>query len=764
MILTISSDRDRSPNNFSWQTIGQNIVDTVGRVLKIEIAILHLNNWTLPTEKYFIYQQFASRIDKRQKALLKQTVRPTVEFQTTKDLIISSYRAKATKRPHSVERACLAAQIFHSIAIPLFNEQNLVASLTLHRCQPQFWQDEEIELARIMAAQASSLVSQVLNCDRASALARRETTINRITATIRSSLEPHVMFAAIVKELGQALNVDGCTLSLWTKHDRFVRCVGLYNPHETENDCGSYQQADKSVVPIAENPILQKLLQTKQPVLSEDLEQQQNIARHELPWHAKARALLVVPLIVEGEIIGSITLRQSDSRSWSSSEIELAKAVASQAALAISQVLAYERVKTLAQRETTINRITATIRYSLEPQIMFAAIAKELGQALNVDGCTLSLWTKHDHFVECVGLYNPHEAEETQPNDIAKQQATKSLVPISENPILQALLSTKKPVLSEDLERQKNLARYELPWHAKARALLIVPLIVEGEIIGSITLRQSTTRTWSNSEIELAEAVASQAAIAVQQAKLYETTRQQAEKLRIKEQKVKNLNNYLTESILKRFLPEAIANKAAKGELALDLHPEPHRITVLFCDLVGFTNLSSQLGTRLLAQLLNEYLEAMNQAVFDHEGTVDKYTGDGLMAIFGAPEHLSRLEQAQKAIATAKTMYFYLKQLNQKWQTSKIGAEKMPILQMRCGIHQGKAIVGMFGGKQRKDYTAIGRVVNIAARLEQIATPNTIAISQTLADCLKDLQIQQIEIIKLKGIERDFRIITIAID
>jgi class 3 adenylate cyclase len=332
------------------------------------------------------------------------------------------------------------------------------------------------------------------------------------------------------------------------------------------------------------------------------------------------------------------------------------------------------------------------------------------------------------------------------------QQATTSSVPIAENPILQALLFTKKTVKSKDLEKQQNLARYELPWHAKARALLIVPLILEQEIIGSITLRQSATaRDWSNSEIELAEAVASQAAIAVQQAKLYQ-------QLQEEEEKVRKLNYYLTESVLKRFLPAAIVNKAARGELSLDLTPEPRRITVLFCDLVGFTNLSSILEVLPLAEILNEYLEAMSKAVFDHHGTVDKFIGDGLMAMFGAPEDLSCPEQARKAISTAKTMYFYLDKLNQRWQAKVSSRCSMPILQMRCGIHQGKAVVGMFGGGQRKDYTAIGKVVNIASRLQSVAVPNSVIISETTANAINpNLNWGQIKNFQLKGIHDEFK-------
>ncbi|MEN9521312.1 MAG: hypothetical protein RLZZ381_3900, partial [Cyanobacteriota bacterium] len=470
-------------------------------------------------------------------------------------------------------------------------------------------------------------------------------------------------------------------------------------------------------------------------------------------------ALMIVPLLVDEEIIGSITLRQSDiSRLWTPAEIELAEAVAAQAAIAINQVLAHQQVQELAQKETTINGITNTIRSSLEPPVMFAAIAKELGSALKVDGCTLSLWTQSDRFVRCVGLYNPLEPQKIILDSADWQQATTSSVPIAENPILQALLFTKKTVMSKDLEKQRNMARYELPWHAKARALMIVPLLLDREIIGSITLRQSdASRDWSTSEVELAEAVASQAAIAVQQAKLYQ-------QLQLEEEKVRKLNYYLTESVLKRFLPAAIVNKAATGKLSLDLTPEPRRITVLFCDLVGFTNLSSRLEVVLLAEILNEYLEAMTKAVFDHHGTVDKFVGDGVMAMFGAPEDLSCPEQARKAISTAKTMYFYLQMLNQRWQAKVNGSRSIPILQMRCGIHQGKAVVGMFGGGQRKDYTAVGKVVNIASRLQGVTLPNSILISETTANALnQNINWGQVRNFQLKGIDNEFKAYMIGV-
>ena len=757
----ISYEYSQHSDNLSWEKVGRTIVDIASQLTRSGIAILYLSQGQSDAERYFFCQKYHAQVLSLSQDLLKLTIASCSELSIKNNLAIQNYKLGSSNQSIR-HQACLEANISSSISVLVYDQPGLQAVLTIHRFQESaLWQDNEIHAVRMIATQANLVISQMLASEELQKLAQRETTLNLITATIRSSLEPPVMFAAIAKELGSALQVDGCTLSLWKQGDRYVKCVGLYNPHEPQKIIQDYSEISSSV-PIDENPILQALLYTKKTVKSSDLEKQKNIARYELPWHAKARALLIVPLVVEEEIIGSITLRQSAaSREWSQSDIELAEAVAATAAIAISQVLIYQQVKELAQRETTVNRITNTIRSSLEPPIIFAAIAKELGEALKVDGCTLSLWQEGDRFVKCVGLFNPLEPQKI----IQDYSQVTSSVPIQENPILQALLFSKKTVFSSDLEKQKSLARYELSWHSKARALMIVPLMVEEQIIGSITLRQSeTSREWSKSEIDLAEAVATQAAIAVQQARLYQTTKTQAELLQAKEQKVRELNLYLTESVLKRFLPPAIVNKAATGELSLDLTPEPRRITVLFCDLVGFTNLSSHLDALLLAEILDEYLEVMSKAVFDHDGTVDKFMGDGLMAMFGAPEDLSCPEQAKKAIATAKTMFHYLKQLNERWQKRIFKTNTMiPLLKMRCGIHQGAAVVGMFGGRQRKDYTAVGKVVNIAARLESVAQPSTVLISEAVANSLQqNMNWGEPHIFKLKGIDKDFRAFSLS--
>jgi class 3 adenylate cyclase len=218
--------------------------------------------------------------------------------------------------------------------------------------------------------------------------------------------------------------------------------------------------------------------------------------------------------------------------------------------------------------------------------------------------------------------------------------------------------------------------------------------------------------------------------------------------LKENERRIQELNNYLTESVLKRFLPPGMVQKAAEGQLQLDLSPEPRLITILFSDIVGFTQMSNNLRSRRVAEVLNQYLAAMTEAVFEHEGTVDKFVGDAIIAIFGAPEECTPNNQIKNAIAAARKMQRLLRELNQQWQ-----AQGLPEVKFRCGIHQGTAVVGMFGNSERSDYTAIGPSVNIAARLQEAANPNSILVSAAVADYLEDDKIIKFKPLKLKGID-----------
>ena len=218
--------------------------------------------------------------------------------------------------------------------------------------------------------------------------------------------------------------------------------------------------------------------------------------------------------------------------------------------------------------------------------------------------------------------------------------------------------------------------------------------------------------------------------------------------LKSREKEVQKLNDYITESVLKRYLPPALIGDILSGELSMDKPAELRAVTVLFSDLRGFTKTSEELGPEGISAFLNEYLTVMNQVIFEHGGTIDKFIGDAIMVLFGAPQDMSPQEQVRRATDCAKAMQRRMTALTEDWKNDGAGH-----LQMRIGIHHGSAVVGNFGSAQRSDYTAIGPTVNMASRIESAAEPGEVFVSKTTSSLMMEGTTTEVGAFELKGIE-----------
>lgn len=167
-------------------------------------------------------------------------------------------------------------------------------------------------------------------------------------------------------------------------------------------------------------------------------------------------------------------------------------------------------------------------------------------------------------------------------------------------------------------------------------------------------------------------------------------------------------------------------------------------ISVLFADIRGFTTMSENLSPQEVVEILNRYLDSMEEQVFRHGGTLDKYTGDGMMVLFGAP--LEQPDHAQRAVKAALAMQRAAAEVSRRrgdveWQVV-----------YGIGITTGPAVVGHIGSQRRFDYTAIGDTVNLAARLEGIAPPGVILINQATREAVKEIAVvEELEPVKVKG-------------
>lgn len=1001
----------------TYHQILQTLVETVGHMFEVDCCILRPCQDGQLEDEWFVYRSRSPQPigDYPGEALpaqiwesgLAQTVWETqtalvIHDAQTDDRIDADTTGERRK-------AYEQTQVASSLIVPLILQQELMAVLALHQChQPRFWQEDEVQLVGMVMDQAVLALSQARAYEQVRALAKREALVNTITAAIRSSLDPQEIFAAITQQLGQALHVDGCALSLWTEDDEYVQCVGLHDAtqdiapgiplllaHSSSPvnwigaapspgaDAQMQRGADlpQSLAPIAGNPVLLQVLQTQSPVVMDDLSQHPEMTMSDLPLRSPARSLLVVPLLYNGKIIGSISLRQlRQPRRWQTAEIELAQAVAAQAAIAVQQSRLYQTTRQQAEQLLELDRqkteffqnVSHEFRTPLTLTIGPLESAVAQAQGLDYDQATIALRNSRrllrlvnqlldiqrldagrmqPHFRPCnllefvtqvVDSFHPYCEKKqihltTALQDCAcvyldVEKFDKVLYNLLSNAIkftaagggiAVAMATTPEHCLIQVRDTGIGIRPDQLPFlfdrfrqadgsasrshEGSGLGLALVKELVElhgGQVTVASTYGQGTTFTvWlrpgkahlpadqvsdlpveleqSRATVELAdveteleekaegrgqgaaggtgdevcrdESVGRTAAIAtilivednvdmrnyvsgvlqraghevhtarhggegfqvaqdiaphlivtdlmmpvvsglemiqrVRQdealrgtpvilltAKADEDTRIEGTEmgadaylskpfndrellaevrnllaLKENERKVAELNTYLTQSVLRRFLPPSLVEKAGRGDLSLDLRPEPRMITILFSDIIGFTQLSNTLRSRKVSELLNEYLTEMTHAIFEYGGTVDKFMGDAILAIFGAPEEISPNEQVRRAIAAARQMYRTLAKLNDRWQSQGITQQ----VQFRCGIHQGTAVVGMFGGEERADYTAIGPSVNIAARIQEAAEPSTILVSAAVADYLEleEDAITKCSPLQLKGVD-----------
>jgi class 3 adenylate cyclase len=168
-----------------------------------------------------------------------------------------------------------------------------------------------------------------------------------------------------------------------------------------------------------------------------------------------------------------------------------------------------------------------------------------------------------------------------------------------------------------------------------------------------------------------------------------------------------------------RFAPELVVERLGQG--VTDIHPERREVTVMFADLIGFTGLSERVDPAVLVPVLNDYFSRMSGVVREHHGHVSRIMGDGLMALFGALE--ANTWQTPDAVRAALAMRAELALLNRDLQ-----ARGIEPLAFGVGIHRGDALAAVVGSREMMEFTVMGDVVNLAARVEGLTRQHLVDI------------------------------------
>src|SRR5215208_4422342 len=277
--------------------------------------------------------------------------------------------------------------------------------------------------------------------------------------------------------------------------------------------------------------------------------------------------------------------------------------------------------------------------------------------------------------------------------------------------ITRKVMRERQAMLSQDAAADMEFAGVHSIVAQGVHSTICAPLIADTRVHGALYAdRLDPFTSFTRDDLELVSAVAAPTAVAVENARAH---------ARLAREEVARAN-------YGRFLPEYVVQQILENPDSFKLGGVNQTVTVLFADIRGFTRLSEHAPPERVVQLLNNYFTAMSDVIFAHGGTLDKYLGDGLMALFGAPT--ASPDDACNAVAASVQMQRRMEEIN-----TQLRSDGLTEIAIGIGLHTGVATVGYIGSERRSEYTAIGDTVNLAARLEQNALTGQIILSDATA-------------------------------
>jgi adenylate cyclase len=322
-----------------------------------------------------------------------------------------------------------------------------------------------------------------------------------------------------------------------------------------------------------------------------------------------------------------------------------------------------------------------------------------------------------------------------------KQRSTEgkgNIRPISST-IVNRILQDRVAILTDNALEDPRFEMGESVIIDGIRSVMAAPIWEERTILGVIYVDSlDIVGGYQSEDLDLLTAIGHQTALAIQRWKLTERLREEAVK------------NAVIRQNLSRFHSAQVVDLILEG--AADLAVKETEATIFFCDIVSFTALCEICLPIQLQGVLNLFCKCVNEIIFNEQGTLDKFIGDGAMAIFGAP--LPQEDAPARAVRAAL-------KIREKLRNAVQALPEHLRFSVRYGINTGPAIVGNFGSDERMDYTILGHAVNIASRISQSAEPDQILIGQETYDqiVMSDLfKLQRAGSRLLKGVKGKFRV------
>jgi adenylate cyclase len=282
--------------------------------------------------------------------------------------------------------------------------------------------------------------------------------------------------------------------------------------------------------------------------------------------------------------------------------------------------------------------------------------------------------------------------------------------------IVDKVIQERVAVVSDNTRSDSRFKGHSIVTQS-VRSAMCSPLMASGDRVLGLLYVDSVTaaNSFSDEDLQFLVAFSGLVAIGIRNSRYAEQVRREA----------------LVRSNFERYFAPNIAAEIAQQDTVVPLGGERRPITILFSDIRGFTAMAESMGPDAIARLLTEYFSEMVEIIFEYGGTLDKFVGDAIMALWGTP--IAHADDPDRALRAAVAMQQGVARLNEQWALAG-----RPEIGVGIGINYGEVFAGNIGSHRRLEYTVIGDAVNVANRLCSEAGPGEILVSEALCQMVKD--------------------------